>query len=131
MALIKCPECGREVSDRADSCIQCGFPFRQKQGKLMIKAQKYPEFGPSPTRKIGIYSKNGTLIGVLYSGSGISVDIDQEVDIYAELMDMWSVKPSNLIRVSPNRTTRIAISYQMTMFSTKVVLSEVDVIDSE
>lgn len=27
MALIHCPECGREVSDRASSCPGCGFPL--------------------------------------------------------------------------------------------------------
>lgn len=29
MALIKCPECGKEVSDRAPACIHCGFPFSE------------------------------------------------------------------------------------------------------
>lgn len=28
MALIKCPECGREISDKAEVCIHCGFPMR-------------------------------------------------------------------------------------------------------
>lgn len=27
MALIKCPECGREISDRAAICPQCGYPI--------------------------------------------------------------------------------------------------------
>lgn len=27
MALIKCPECGREVSDKAANCINCGCPL--------------------------------------------------------------------------------------------------------
>ena len=27
MALIKCPECGNEVSDKAVSCPQCGCPL--------------------------------------------------------------------------------------------------------
>lgn len=27
MALIKCPECGKEVSDRATVCIHCGYPL--------------------------------------------------------------------------------------------------------
>lgn len=27
MALIKCPECGRQVSDKASSCPQCGCPI--------------------------------------------------------------------------------------------------------
>ena len=27
MALIKCPECGKEISDKADVCVSCGFPI--------------------------------------------------------------------------------------------------------
>lgn len=25
MALIKCPECGKEISDKAPACIHCGY----------------------------------------------------------------------------------------------------------
>ena len=27
MALIKCPECGKEISDRAESCPNCAYPI--------------------------------------------------------------------------------------------------------
>lgn len=27
MSLIKCPECGREISDKAPACIYCGYPI--------------------------------------------------------------------------------------------------------
>lgn len=27
MALIKCPECGKEVSNKAKACIHCGYPL--------------------------------------------------------------------------------------------------------
>ena len=27
MALIKCPECGKEVSDKCTQCIHCGYPL--------------------------------------------------------------------------------------------------------
>lgn len=27
MALIKCPECGKEMSDFAESCLNCGYPI--------------------------------------------------------------------------------------------------------
>lgn len=30
MALIKCPECGKEVSDKADSCPECGYPISRR-----------------------------------------------------------------------------------------------------
>lgn len=26
MALIKCPECGKEISDKTPSCVHCGYP---------------------------------------------------------------------------------------------------------
>jgi hypothetical protein len=29
MVLIKCPECGKEISDRAASCPSCGCPTNQ------------------------------------------------------------------------------------------------------
>lgn len=29
MALINCPECGNEVSDKAEVCIRCGYPLRE------------------------------------------------------------------------------------------------------
>lgn len=29
MAMIQCPECGKEISDRATSCPGCGYPFQK------------------------------------------------------------------------------------------------------
>lgn len=31
MALIKCPECNKEISDKAKSCINCGYPLEEFQ----------------------------------------------------------------------------------------------------
>ena len=31
MALVKCPECGKEISDKAPACIHCGLPFNNNQ----------------------------------------------------------------------------------------------------
>lgn len=30
MSLIKCPECGRRISDEAEACIHCGYPIKVK-----------------------------------------------------------------------------------------------------
>lgn len=30
MSMIKCPECGKEVSDKADECPNCGNPISEK-----------------------------------------------------------------------------------------------------
>jgi|UniRef100_UPI003FF013E8 hypothetical protein len=39
MAMIKCPECGQEISDKAKKCIHCGCPVKGKSnriGKIII-----------------------------------------------------------------------------------------------
>ncbi len=36
MALIKCPECGREISDRSDKCIHCGYPLEKESEQVII-----------------------------------------------------------------------------------------------
>lgn len=33
MALIKCPECGKEISDKSPACIHCGFPLEATEPK--------------------------------------------------------------------------------------------------
>lgn len=31
MALIDCPECGKRISDKAESCPNCGVPIRRRK----------------------------------------------------------------------------------------------------
>jgi Ribosomal protein L7/L12 len=31
MSLINCPECNREISDKAESCPHCGYPFKNSE----------------------------------------------------------------------------------------------------
>ncbi len=45
MALIECPECGREVSDKALACPHCGNPIAPAErppvvGRAVAKAAK-------------------------------------------------------------------------------------------
>lgn len=40
MALVKCPECGREVSDAAVKCPNCGYPLKAEQKKKEREARK-------------------------------------------------------------------------------------------
>ena len=36
MAMIKCPECGKDVSDKAVSCPSCGTPIKAPESKLIV-----------------------------------------------------------------------------------------------
>ena len=37
MALIKCPECGKEVSDQSDVCVNCGYPIKNQNVKTLVE----------------------------------------------------------------------------------------------
>ena len=41
--LIKCPECGGSVSDKAPACIHCGFPLSNIHNKniCLVDGQEY------------------------------------------------------------------------------------------
>ena len=41
MALVKCKECGKEISNKAEICVECGFPLsKKKNGSEEIKTQQ-------------------------------------------------------------------------------------------
>jgi hypothetical protein len=37
MALIKCPECGAEMSDKAPQCVKCGTPIAAVPKSVFIR----------------------------------------------------------------------------------------------
>lgn len=53
MALIKCPECGKDISDKASSCINCGYPI----SKLDLLVTNDDESFPNIPEDLGIGSQ--------------------------------------------------------------------------
>jgi hypothetical protein len=43
MALIKCPECDTEVSDKAEKCPKCAYPIKPASNISEIKSDSKPE----------------------------------------------------------------------------------------
>lgn len=43
MALIKCPECGKDVSTSADACPHCGFPIKKQNNVDEKPIINYPK----------------------------------------------------------------------------------------
>lgn len=48
MALIKCPECGKEISNKAKTCIHCGFPFDELQSTPVSHNTQMDISSPKP-----------------------------------------------------------------------------------
>lgn len=80
MALIKCPECGKEISDNAKNCINCGYVLKEEnntaQPQTVIVA---PEKGKSAKNSL---NKGVTIILVVMSISLVAyiwVNVLEEV----------------------------------------------------
>ena len=74
MALIKCPECGKEISDQADKCPSCGYTIRGKAFDNIIKKHGEPDY-EDIHNWVWNYNDNGKpmlsltksgLVGILY-----------------------------------------------------------------
>lgn len=37
MALINCPECGKQISDKANSCPNCGYPMASNPTSIKVR----------------------------------------------------------------------------------------------
>jgi uncharacterized membrane protein YvbJ len=54
MALIKCSECGRTVSDKAESCVGCGAPLAaatKPDRQKVFNIAPEPDKRPPPSRQ--------------------------------------------------------------------------------
>jgi hypothetical protein len=66
MALIKCNECGRTISDQASACVGCGAPLPRPAGLINLEPERSPAALPSQ-RRLGLL----LLAGALLLGCGI------------------------------------------------------------
>ena len=71
MALIICEDCGKEFSDKASACPNCGCPPKQETRKLIV-SRVFKAYGKDVTPKIYIDEK---LMGVLENGQTIEYDL--------------------------------------------------------
>lgn len=72
MALIKCPECNREVSDKAVACIHCGYPLQELQSNIdrtsEIKTSSYFKI-----RVIDVHDKGVRTITLVCMITGLKI----------------------------------------------------------
>ena len=156
MALISCPECGKEISSKAKACIHCGCPIEEVEaekircGKLLISNSK--GFGTVllPFEKIAvIVTRDNKVLCSLRPGENKMLEICEDVEIFAanssvitpkkmaEMDVLHSsdklIRKSELLKVRAEGTTRLQVSMVAAGLGlgTKVLLNVVDVIDSE
>jgi len=99
MALIRCPECGREVSDKAPSCPNCGVPITE--GKKEIKIPVYfsrPKAIIHGIAITGTVMVDGYAVGSAENGSNFSVMLkpgNHNIVIESNVRGVLASKSSN------------------------------------
>lgn len=73
MALIICPECGKEVSDTVNQCIHCGYILKRKacvesELKDETTREEHKETGIKPICLRGGPSGAGVIIAINFIG---------------------------------------------------------------
>ncbi len=91
MALIDCPECGRNVSNYAEICPQCSFPIREMREKLN-PTPAIPSAPPPPTPSVRTAAEEEAMV------SGNVLDLSAL--IFAVIFSPWIVIISIGITVS-------------------------------
>lgn len=76
MALIKCPECNSEISDRAYNCPKCGYPIKDMKKKVESKSIYTPD-NPCPICKNENFNveENGATVCTV---CGYVINLDEE-----------------------------------------------------
>lgn len=105
MALIKCPECGREISDKAGSCPGCGFPINNVDYNSVGDWQEIPA-----SNAIKIKFNNKRILIEQY-GSKIIEDNIEAFDITSSVDGITPIliinHKSMLYSITTNRVTAV------------------------
>lgn len=126
MAMMKCPECGNDVSDKAKACIHCGFPIsslKPIQGAATIKVSKL-DMNNLWAKATIIDEDTGAEIAKVRQGESFTIKVDKTMNIKVKFGPMMRAATATL---NPNESVKYLLDKQT--FS--LFLTKIDVIDSD
>ena len=86
MAMIKCPECGRMVSNMAASCPTCGYPIASAVSDGVVRI------------KLGMFQST------------------QGATISANGRTLWNGKTGQIVELKLSQATKVQIKYHIGMY---------------
>lgn len=134
MAMIKCPECGKDVSDLAKSCPNCGCPIEalSPSGEVRIKFSplRAPD-GFNGNQKVSLMS-NGKVLWEGRSGEVAELHFDGPTSVTVKYhMSLMHYGGECSGTIDPVKSKKYNVSARQGIMSTKIVLQPVDFFDAD
>lgn len=84
MALMQCPECKKEISDKSETCIHCGFPIKKQvvQGKGIFQTS---DERIALLAKYIIKDENGNTVAKLKANDRFELPVNHDTRLYIRL----------------------------------------------
>lgn len=132
MAMIKCPECGKEISNKALTCPNCGCPIAETimSGVVRIKIPNNIVVGLTglfASRDATITDEDEKVLWKGQHGENANFTIDKPTEILINLGG-WANKVSGI--VYPKKKYSLVQDMGIHMLAT-FRISEVDLIDAD
>lgn len=132
MALIRCKECGKKISDKAKTCPNCGCPLSEilKRGVVRIKMPNnivQGWVGLFSSRDARVEDSNGNVLWEGKHGENAIFEINEPKEVTI-CLGGWANDVSGI--VEPNKKYALVQDLGVHMFATYRI-TEVDVIDAD
>ena len=129
MALIKCLECGNNVSDKANQCIHCGFPLNPPKGELIISGKRSVSLIKNHIYFLYLY-EDGTFFDEILPGEVKHYAVDKPMYLVlghqrGSLVHS-AIPDSNPVKIEPGKITRLEASIDQRGFMPNYVLIKVE-----
>lgn len=107
MALIKCPECGKEVSDKAAACPQCAYPIKQSAAEQVVEMSFDCVSGQIFNNSCYVFGPNGDTLGKCRQGDTISFRCTAPMTVKVKMSGCFG-QPT--VAVAPGKMYQVSIT---------------------
>nr|DAW71647.1 MAG TPA: PROTEIN/RNA Complex, archaeal, ribosomal, 50S, protein.0A [Caudoviricetes sp.] len=127
MSLIKCPECQKEISDKAEKCISCGYPIKELDFIVRFKTPTLPK---TIVNVNFIFYNNTTKEVLAHAQQGEIVSLKIEKPIIIRIHIGRGFKDA-ILEYKPHPNAKYCILEKNTILKPKLLIQEVDFFDSD
>lgn len=107
MALIKCPECGTEVSDKAAACPKCAYPIKQSPQKQVVEMSFDRVSGQILNNSCYVFDSDGSILGQCRQGDTIAFKCTSPMTVKVKMSGCFG-QPT--VQVAPGKMYQVSIT---------------------